>query len=101
MFRCVHACVCVCVPVAREYVLAFMSTGQVGAGRKQGWLSRMPLVIAAEERGVDTESRGGVRGSKVKTAGSSGDRVRARRARRWALRGCCISAWLPGYKASL
>jgi hypothetical protein len=26
----------VCVPVAREYVLAFVSTGKVGAGRKAG-----------------------------------------------------------------
>jgi hypothetical protein len=55
----------------------------------------------AESHGVETESHRGVRGSKVKTAGSSRDRVRARRARRWALRGCCISAWLSGYKASL
>jgi hypothetical protein len=27
--------------VACVYVLVFVSTGQVGAGREQGWLSRM------------------------------------------------------------
>jgi hypothetical protein len=33
----------VCVPVEHEYVLAFMSTGKVGAGRKEGMAKLQPV----------------------------------------------------------
>ena len=33
----------VCVPVAREYVLALVSTGKVGAGRKAGMAKLQPV----------------------------------------------------------
>jgi hypothetical protein len=35
---------CVCLPVAREYALAFVSTGLVGAERK-GWPSLKSLAL--------------------------------------------------------